>query len=374
MGWVDEQIAQYPGNDYVITSRPHGYRTTPLAGADVLQVCQFTDQQVTRFLHGWYLAVEQPGSGTNDDAVRRARTAAEDLLQRLRDAPGLYDLTVNPLLLTMIAIVHRERGALPGSRADLYAEICQVLLCRRRQVPGDQKRVLQELACTMMQRRIRDLARTDVLTIVGSVLPTSPTLTIEGFLNEVASSGLLIERENGIYAFVHQTFQEYLAAAHIWETGAISVLTGAVSDPWWRDAILLYVARADAGPVVEACLADGTVSALALAFDCADQAGELAPQLRARLDGLLADVGDPNIDPERRRLIAGVMITRHLGYRTRVASSGYLCLRPISIGIYDLFLDDVRARGEERMPDCPDPPKPRAEGEVAVGMRGSDRR
>ncbi len=47
---------------------------------------------------------------------------------RLDGAPGLYDLTVNPLLLTMIATVHRYRGALPGSRVDLNGEICQVML------------------------------------------------------------------------------------------------------------------------------------------------------------------------------------------------------------------------------------------------------
>jgi hypothetical protein len=42
-----------------------------------------------------------------------------------------------------------------------------------------------------------------------------------------------------------------------------------VSDPWWRETTLLYAARADADPVVKACLDAGTVDALALAFDCA---------------------------------------------------------------------------------------------------------
>ena len=65
-------------------------------------------------------------------AVRiQASESAAGLLKLLRDNPALYDLTVNPLLLTMIATVHRYRGALPGSRADLYGEICQVMLSRR---------------------------------------------------------------------------------------------------------------------------------------------------------------------------------------------------------------------------------------------------
>jgi hypothetical protein len=104
--WVDQQIKQYPANDYLITSRPHGYRTAPLDAATVLQVRGFTDRQVTRFLHGWYLAVEGHSTGAADEGVRRrAQHAADDLRQRLSDAPALYDLTVNPLLLTMIANV-----------------------------------------------------------------------------------------------------------------------------------------------------------------------------------------------------------------------------------------------------------------------------
>jgi hypothetical protein len=85
---------------------------------------------------------------------------------------------------------------------------------------------------------------------------------------------------------------------------------------------LLYVARADAGPVVQACLAAGSISALALAFDCADQASELAPILRARLDALLVDAGNPLVGLERRRLMAAVAATRHLRDCVRVADGG----------------------------------------------------
>lgn len=68
--WVEHQIDQYPENDYVITSRPQGYRATMIANATVLQVCSFTDDQVTRFVRGWYLAVEQRSTGTAGEDVR----------------------------------------------------------------------------------------------------------------------------------------------------------------------------------------------------------------------------------------------------------------------------------------------------------------
>ncbi len=36
--WTERQVSQYPRNDYVITSRPQGYRTAGISGAAVLQV------------------------------------------------------------------------------------------------------------------------------------------------------------------------------------------------------------------------------------------------------------------------------------------------------------------------------------------------
>ncbi len=36
--WVGEQIEQYEGNDFVLTSRPHGYASAPVNRAGVLQV------------------------------------------------------------------------------------------------------------------------------------------------------------------------------------------------------------------------------------------------------------------------------------------------------------------------------------------------
>jgi predicted NACHT family NTPase len=160
--WAERQIRSYPGNDFLITSRPQGYRAAPVEGADVVQVCGFTRAQVKQFVRGWYLAVERRSSGEQGhDIDVRAEAGAGDLLQRLDHAPGLHELTVNPLLLTMISNVHRYRGKLPGSRAELYAEICQVMIWRRQEaknlageMSGEKKEtVLRGLAYAMMQRR-----------------------------------------------------------------------------------------------------------------------------------------------------------------------------------------------------------------------------
>jgi len=289
--WVQYQTLRYPNNDCVITSRPHGYQTASIDGAVVLQVRAFNAGQVDRFVRSWYLAVERRSRGTLDEATRRqADEGAEDLLERISSNPALRDLAVNPLLLTMIANVHRYRGALPSSRVNIYAEISQVMLWRRQEAKGlrptisgkDKEALLGELAYMMTHDRVRDLSLAAVLAHVKHRIPTA--VELGNILDEIVSSGLLLERENEIYSFAHITFQEYLAAMHIREWNLVQVLVEAVDDPWWRETTLLYAARSDSSPIVAACLDSGTEEALALAVACARESMELSPELRYRLD------------------------------------------------------------------------------------------
>ena len=378
--WVGVQVTRYSGNDFVVTSRPLGYQSAPLEAAIVLQTQPFTDEQVSRFLHAWYLAVERHSTGAADsDITRRAGEEADDLLARLRESPALRDLTVNPLLLTMIATVHRHHGALPGSRAELYAQICQVLLWRRQAAKklaveprGPQKeRIMRLLAFEMMRRQVRDLTTAEAAAIVRPALRRTGkdlTVTAAGFLDDAASSGLFIERENGVRAFAHLTFQEYLAAAHIKDKNLQDVLAQAAGDPWWRETTLLYVASADAGPIVHACLTADTVPALALAFDCAEEAGELSEVLRGQLEDIRAAGLSHDADPQRRRLMTGVTIARHLRRVIYGDDGARICAQPITTGIYQYFLEDMAAHGQHMLPDIP----PGSRGAIATGARGSD--
>lgn len=346
-GWVERQTRLYPKNDFVITSRPHGYRSAPIAGAAVLQVRSFTEDQISRFIRGWYLAVEKRSTGISGDEIRmRANEASNNLLTKLRDAPALEDLTVNPLLLTMIANVHRYRGALPGSRSDLYGEICQVMLWRRAEakdlplyLSGDKKEsLLRGLAFMMMQERVRDLPRAAVLREVDNALRrVSTSLTAADFLADATSSGLLLERESGVFSFAHLTFQEYLASAFIRDKGNVQILVDMVNDVWWRETTLLYAAKADADPIVEACLESGSIAALLLAFDCVDQGSELAPQLRDRLDNIL---GTTQTDPAMAKARAGLLIAQHLRRHIRTSQGTRVCANPVTNAIYALFVTD----------------------------------
>src|SRR6185312_8933310 len=135
--WTDRQRNLYPEVLFIVTSRPFGYRDNPLEAALVLQVQPFSHDQIETFLGRWYLATSIRSHGKDNlAALLAARSGYQNLLQKLNDTPALLELGINPLLLTMIANVHYYRGALPGSRAELYKEVCEVFLGKRHQSRG----------------------------------------------------------------------------------------------------------------------------------------------------------------------------------------------------------------------------------------------
>lgn len=347
--WVEAQISRYPGNSFVITSRPLGYDTNRLTRADVLQVQRFTNDQIRTFLHAWYRAIEHRARQADPYEIDRiAAQAADDLVQRISGRPTLYDLAANPLLLTMIANVHRYRGSLPGSRAALYEEVCHVLLHRRQEaknltdigldgLSGDKKeRIIQELALYMMRYRLRDIPVEKAQHAIRAVLErTAPTLTPQELLIQARHSGLLLEQQYQRYGFAHLTLQEYLAAALIPEhPSRRQLLIDNVSDPWWRETTLLWAARADASPVVEACLAARTFTALNLAYACAAEARELDSALRGQLDQLLSTTPT---DPEEVRLLDGVVAARALQDTHSLDDSTRICAHPVSQDLWNRY-------------------------------------
>ena len=350
--WIEHQIQQYQDNHYIITSRPLGYRAARIRPAEIVQVRSFTTDQVERFIYGWYRATERVSTGAEGaDLLLRTNSLASDLLRRLAASPALSDLAANPLLLTMIVNVHRFSGALPDSRADLYKEICQVMLSRRQDAKNlgskftnlAKETLLSGLAYTMMMKRVsRGLPREEILDEFKAVLPRlSRKVKAEDFLADVGTNGLLVEGERGQYRFAHHTFQEYMAASFIRANGLVSVLAEWVDDPWWRETSLLYAAHADADAIVEACLNSGSASALGLAFDCASQPSNLSADLRDRIDELLASIFELDSDQDSRRLISRTLIMRYLHQQIHINESSLAWTRPVSENLYLLYIADV---------------------------------
>lgn len=387
--WVDEQIANYPRCRFIVTSRPQGYRAAPLERASVVEVQPFSSEQVRRFIQNWYLANEAISSGNQlDDGIRqRAAEGAADLLKRLRapEAESIHALAVNPLMLTMITMVHRYRGALPGSRVELYREICEVLLGRWRQAKGlqdrlsaDQKRsVLMPLAATMMERELREISPAAAMDIIRGPLKRVGVADADadGFLASMqGNSGLIVEREAGRWGFAHLTFQEYLCAA--WWAFGKNEPRGwryLVEDSWWHETLRLYAAQADATPILQACLEANSAAALALAAEILEERREIEEDVLRAVEERVSLALESD-DGEMRRLAAEVLLHRRLKSLRPLDERRDIDPAYLSCVEYQLFLDETRAGDRCRQPDhWPEPRFPRGQAREPIrGIRPDD--
>lgn len=361
--WADKQILTYPRNHFIVTSRPFGYRESQLNGVLVLEVAPFSIKQVKQFIDNWYLANEIQSHQKDDEGVRlKAGEGADDLFSRLRKAPTLLDLAVNPLLLTMIATVHRYRSSLPGRRVELYKEICDVFLGKRQSArgmelpltPAQKQSVLQPLAYYMMSEHLQQIDRQSALEALAERLKfVSPQNTGADFLQMIEnSSGLLLERESGIYGFAHKTFQEYLASAYILEQNLEKELVSHIEDDWWHECIRLYTAQANATMTIEGCLANTPPSAraLTLAIACEDEAREVHPSVRQKLEDVLLQ-GVESQDRGTRTIIANALLSLHIRGMMRIDDNTYISKRLVNHAEYQLFLDEMLDQGRHCQPD-----------------------
>ncbi|MGK7893566.1 MAG: SUMF1/EgtB/PvdO family nonheme iron enzyme [Xenococcus sp. (in: cyanobacteria)] len=368
--WVQKQIQDYPKAKFIITSRPFGYKSAQLEGVDVLEVLPFTIRQVEEFIDNWYLQNEiRRNQGKDDWGIRReAKNKAQDLMERIQRTASIASMATNPLLLTMIAVVHDYRGALPGRRVELYAEICDVLLGRRQEAkkipdsltPAQKQSILQVLALELMIRNTRefnkslgvDIIRNELLKVAGT------NLSPENFLKLIRDvSALLVETEQGILEFAHKSFQEYLAAVQIKENGQDNILTSNIDDSWWDETIRLYAAQSDATNLITAALEKNTVSALKLALDCTEEGLRIEPEVRQQLEDKL-ETGLESADAAIFDLAAEVLLAKRLSQFLRIDEKQEIDNNYITSAEYQLFLGESQHNRREQLP-LANPKQPR---------------
>jgi len=255
----------YPGNRYVVTSRGHGYNGSARLGEgySVTTVRDFTQADVERFVTHWNHAVEVAlAGGENDYALAEARRQSEALLKAIRGNERVRELAVNPLLLTVVALVQRYRAQLPERRTELYEEAIEVLLGKwdeakgledravlagRALDAGDRRGLLEPVALWMMEQRVREIEATELRRQLGQRFFDmcgdwrQASKAVDEFLHLINErSGLLAERGQRIYGFSHLTFQEHLAARAVADrSDYVPYTLDRLGHGWWREAILL---------------------------------------------------------------------------------------------------------------------------------------
>ena len=103
--------AELPAVAIAVTSRPVGFRRLP--GFRVARVRGLNGEQQQKLLTNWLGAA-----------------GAADVWTRLASRPRLADLATNPLMLTLIAVLARQKANLPPTRTELYRWAIDLLLDR----------------------------------------------------------------------------------------------------------------------------------------------------------------------------------------------------------------------------------------------------
>jgi len=214
----------------------------------------------------WYTELAQSGRR----ASGQARDDAQALQQAIAARPELRALARLPLLLTVMALVHTNKGTLPDARALLYAECIEILLLRWRQQRGERD-LLTRLALpqfrssdllALMARlgfaahelaersrdaagRPADLSESAVVQVLAEGFaphdPARKHALAELVLNTLTQgNGLLLKRGPAVYAFPHRTFQEFLAGYHLLrQPNTLRLCLERSAQAHWHEALLL---------------------------------------------------------------------------------------------------------------------------------------
>ncbi|MCP4695099.1 MAG: NACHT domain-containing protein, partial [Desulfobacterales bacterium] len=130
--WIDEARKTLVNTRFLLTSRFAGYMGKSRLSGNALELSiqDFTPEEVEAFLVRWFETVEVSLHPGQDEIQwqEKGREDARKLVERIHQSAHIQKLAVNPLLLQIIALVHRDRGTLPRRRVELYDECTNVLL------------------------------------------------------------------------------------------------------------------------------------------------------------------------------------------------------------------------------------------------------
>ncbi|MGA2146137.1 MAG: NACHT domain-containing protein [Bryobacteraceae bacterium] len=296
----------YPEIPVVVTSRPAGAPgevESCLPGFRAFRLADLTNDEVGDFIDKWCLAAERSARSDSSEAHNQATAAAADLKSRIDRSRPVQRIAVNPLLATILCVVHRFLGrTIPEHRVTLYEKCTDALLYEwdRAKFPRDaavgnldanQKRtLLRGVASALHQKHEAEIPESEVVRHFAAKLPQmgQPQEHALRIVREIRDrSGLLVERRPGAFAFSHLTFQEYLTALDY--ASRTQELLAHVDDPWWHEVIALAAGTAgcDAAAIIECFLLRGKPYDILMATKCLETAVSVPLDLRAKVESAL---------------------------------------------------------------------------------------
>src|SRR5271157_4226856 len=261
---VDGFVQQAGGNHVLITSRPIGYSICRISvPIEHVILRPFSPEDISTFVRKWYVAYDRAIHPDRPDPLQ-AEAEAKALYSEIQANPRVQSLATNPLMLTIIALIKHQNVTLPERRVQFYEMALNTLMrswnkarsLSNRPIGEDlsaeeSKKVWGAVADWMHREKSTGTCSAQQLQarlveILREFNPSLDDLKAEQIADSYITSakersGLLEARGATTYAFMHQTFQEYLAARHLVKphSRAIDRAKEVARNPRWHEVIRL---------------------------------------------------------------------------------------------------------------------------------------
>ena len=370
-----EAFAQHYGgrqrSRFVVTCRTFSYTDErwQLTGWPTYQIAALSRQKIEEFIHAWHNAHidKDPAQKADYEAKRGKMLTALAEGERRR----LAEVADNPLVLTVMAVVHTHEGELPDTRAQVYEKCVDILLIRwesqrSTRLGGESsaqalldalglssdiplKRSLWEIAYRAQEGRRDNDSREQAALVTEDLLAgvlhaeLGDPGKVETFLGYCRDArGLLMlqgvaplpdaapnARPRKVYAFPHLTFQEYLAGRYLVNLKPLGAMVRdhICRSDRWREVVMFLAEhvlfrdgdheRMDA--VLDALVPDPLPRSMQDEdWRCAWMAGDLLMLYRR------ARPGKPNADERITRTLCRLVQRGALSCRERAAAADVL--------------------------------------------------
>ncbi len=267
---LEDFVRAYGQNRFIVTSRVTGYTAMQLSdNFHHVIILPLNKKEIEKFAYKWSYSLERSLNKELPESDINVKIRSDELIRNIFSDERIVDLATNPLLLTILALIHYQGKKFPGRRSELY-RICIETLAENwntvRSLSG------RPIGLYLKHDRVDDRFVVRMLGPIALWLhETQPGGIITGkdlenklidqfiednihsrqasdlahdFLKLIREgTGILQERGVEVYSFSHFSFEEYLAARAIVDLleDPVNYVKGYHNDPSWREVIKLSV-------------------------------------------------------------------------------------------------------------------------------------
>ena len=237
----------HANNRWILTCRTQIIASIP-DGFTSVEVADFRPEQVQQFVQNWFQAI-----GQSDTEVLQQW---EDFDSTASQNPALKELTVTPVLLSLMCLVLHDEGDMPSQITDLYKRGIRLLLERwndakaiedwevgidaYRQLSVEQKEALLiEIAARKFEnpKNFVLFEQAEIAAQITEFLHLANRKEGVAVLKAMeAQHGLLIERADELWSFSHLTFQEHFTVQWLTQLSPAQ-LAEKIAKPQWQQVV-----------------------------------------------------------------------------------------------------------------------------------------